>query len=80
MENKTKYESHISQLETKIKKYKNEKKQKEEEVLKCNREKRNLKKQLEKLKLTNSLLIMNKEPTLVGLNNIGATCYMNATL
>ena len=28
----------------------------------------------------NDKLIKEKEPILVGLNNIGATCYMNATL
>ena len=80
MENKTKYNNKISELQTEIEKYKNEKKQNEEEILKYNSEKKDLKKELEKLKQTNSLLIMNKEPTLVGLNNIGATCYMNATL
>ena len=80
MQNKTKYESQIFQLQTEIQNYKNEKKQNEKEVLKYNSEKNDLKKELEKLKQTNSILIMSKQPILVGLNNIGATCYMNATL
>ena len=33
-----------------------------------------------KLKLNNSPMKLFKKPTLIGLNNIGATCYMNATL
>ena len=79
-QNKTKYENQISQLQTEIEKYKSEKKQNEKEFLKYNTEKSDLKKELEKLKQTNSILLMDKKPTLVGLNNIGATCYMNATL
>jgi hypothetical protein len=79
-QNKTKYENQISQLQTQIEKYKSEKKQNEKQILKDNTEKSDLKKELEKLKQTNSILLMDKEPTLVGLNNIGATCYMNATL
>ena len=64
MENKTKYNNKISELLTEIEKYKNKKTN-----------------ELEQLKRVNSLQIMKKElPILVGLNNIGATCYMNATL
>ena len=64
MKKKAKYDNKISELLTEIEKYKKEKKNK-----------------LEELKRTNSLEIIEKEqPILVGLNNIGATCYMNATL
>ena len=80
MQNKEKYEKNISKLQIEKEKYRKQNKQKEGEVLKYNIEKRDLKKEIEKLKQTNSLLIMDKKPTLVGLNNIGATCYMNATL
>jgi len=80
MQNKAKYENDILELQTEIEKYKEEKKQNEEKVLKYNSEKKNLKEEIKKLKTTNSFLLMDKEPTLVGLNNIGATCYMNATL
>ena len=80
MQNKTKYENQICQLQTEIQNYKKEKKQNEKEFLKYNSEKNDLKKELEELKQTNSILIMSKQPILVGLNNIGATCYMNATL
>ena len=80
MQNKVKYESYILQLQNEIQNYKNEKKQNEKEVLKYNSEKNDLQKELEKLKQTNSILIMSKQPILVGLNNIGAYCFMNATL
>ena len=64
MKKKAKYNNKISELQSEIEKYKNKKKNK-----------------LEELKRVNSLQIMEKElPILVGLNNIGATCYMNATL
>ena len=33
-----------------------------------------------KIKLNNNHLIIYKKPTLIGLNNIGATCFMNSTL
>ena len=80
MQSKAKYENDILELQTEIEKYKEEKKQNEEKVLKYNSEKKYLKEEIKKLKTTNSFLLMDKEPTLVGLNNIGATCYMNATL
>ena len=78
MEQKTKYESKISQLQTENEKYKNKKKNKQNEE--DSSEKKNLKNEIEKLKRVNSILLMDKKTTLVGLNNIGATCYMNATL
>ena len=80
IQNKTKYENIISQLQTEIEKYKKEKKHNEEVVMKFNSSKSSLNNELEKLKLENSFLKMKKEPILVGLLNIGATIYMNATL
>ena len=67
-QNKSKYEKYILQLQTEIEKYKNENKQ--------------IKKQNKDFILDAycDCWKFNKEPILVGLNNIGATCYMNATL
>jgi len=64
MKKNVKYNNKISELLSEIEKYRNKKKN-----------------ELEQLKRVNSLQIMKTElPILVGLNNIGATCYMNATL
>ena len=80
IQKKTKYEIIISQLQTEIEKYKEEKRQIAEVVIKNNNTKSNLNNELGKIKLKNSFLKLNIEPILVGLDNIGATCYMNATL
>ena len=74
--NKVHYEKIIKKQDKDIEKYKEE----NMNFLKKNDDISKLKKELEQLKTENSLLKLNKEPILVGLNNIGATCYMNATL
>ena len=74
--NKVHYEKIIKKQDKDIEKYKEE----NMNFLKKNDDISKLKKELEQLKKENSLLKLNKEPILVGLNNIGATCYMNATL
>ena len=84
MQNKAQYDKDKLEYETKIRKYKEEniqiKNQKEGIISTFKNEKNNLVTKLGKLKEENALLKMSKEPILVGLNNIGATCYMNATL
>ena len=60
--------------------YKNIMLKQREEMEKYKKENEQMKTQNQQLKKENSLLKLNKEPILVGLNNIGATCYMNATL
>jgi len=82
IDNKAHYEKIISKQREEFEKYKKDKKfqNQNDDIFKYESEKNKLKKELEELKQKYSLLIMNKEPILVGLNNIGATCYMNATL
>jgi len=81
-DNKAHYEKIISKQREEFEKYKKDKKfqNQNDDIFKYESEKNKLKKELEELKQKYSLLIMNKEPILVGLDNIGATCYMNATL
>ena len=81
-DNKAHYEKIISKQREEFEKCKKDKKfqNQNDDIFKYESEKNKLKKELEELKQKYSLLIMNKEPILVGLNNIGATCYMNATL
>ena len=83
-QNKIQYENSNLNYVNEIKKYNEEKmliqKQNENLISNYEIEKNNLKNELERIKLENLALKLNKEPILVGLNNIGATCYMNATL
>ena len=77
IQTKAQYEDIMLKQREEMEKYK---KENEQIKIQFESEKNNLKKELEQFKKENSLLKMNKEPILVGLNNIGATCYMNATL
>ena len=90
LENKNQYENKILQNKKEIENYikKNKELEKELENKKQNEitiknyenEKKELTKKYEELQKKYKNISLNSEPILVGLENIGATCYMNATL
>ena len=74
---KEKHSKEKSELDEKKKLFNIEKEEKEKTL---NKREKELKAKEEKLKLEEDKYTRKNRPILIGLNNIGATCYMNASL
>ena len=74
---KEKHSKEKSELDEKKKLFNIEKEEKEKSL---NKREKELKQREEKLKIEEEKYTRKNKPILIGLNNIGATCYMNASL
>ena len=74
---KEKHSKEKSELDEKKKLFNIEKEKKEKSL---NKREKELKQREEKLKIEEEKYTRKNKPILIGLNNIGATCYMNASL
>ena len=74
---KEKHSKEKSELDEKKKLFNSEKEEKEKSL---NKREKELKQREEKLKIEEEKYTRKNKPILIGLNNIGATCYMNASL
>ena len=74
---KEKHLKEKSELDEKKKLFNSEKEEKEKSL---NKREKELKQREEKLKIEEEKYTRKNKPILIGLNNIGATCYMNASL
>ena len=81
LDNELKYSLKISEeKEIAVQNYENQKKDLESKIKEYENTINGYEKKLQKLSNLTDPILLYDSPTLIGLNNIGATCFMNATL